>query len=264
MKTRSLWLLGLLALILVFAGCSSGGGEDYSISLADPSQLSTYSGDDTYSSNTEAKNSAATVDAEISDEIDKIQNAVSSAISAAESKTTNFSNTYPATLGGNFVVTGSSTYSYPDNYGSGTYSFRMNYNADVNNVSIDPDNSGSPYTVVDGQNAANYAVTMQVTQTSSGATINVSVQGQFGWALSVSSVDSNVKSGKYILLVNMSGGGTITVDSDGNITGATEFADAVSISGSLKIYNNSNQLIREATLTASDLATDQNVFNFYN
>ena len=264
MKTRSLWLLGLLALALVFAGCSSGGGEDYSIALADPSALPSYtmSGNPEPADNTEAKASAAAVDSAMSTELNALQTALSSAINAAATQTENYNETF-SVGGGTVTITGSGTYTYPDGGDTGTYSARMNYTADVNGVTLDTDGNTSRDTTVNGQSAANYLISMTVTQSGSGYRIDVSVQGQFGWALSVSSSEPNVSRGKYVLLINIGGSGSVTTDANGNITSTSDFSNAISVSGTLRVYNNSNTLIRETTLSDSDLSSDEALFSFY-
>jgi hypothetical protein len=92
--------------------------------------------------------------------------------------------------------------------------------------------------------------------------MTIGVTGQFGWALSVSSDETGVNSGKYILLVNMSGSGTVSWDQSGNYD-ASQAASSVSISGSLRVYDNNDNLVQETALTAADLDSDDGAFSIF-
>ena len=84
--------------------------------------------------------------------------------------------------------------------------------------------------------------------------MSFSIEGESGQALSVSSNEVGVYSGKYVLRVILSGGGTLTFDSQGNVSG--DFLDEISINGTLTVYNNADEQIFQTTLTAAELGID--------
>ena len=268
MHTKRLFLLTVVTVGVVLAGCSSDGGDDArTVTLPGADQLESYTG--TQPSNaTEAQTTATAISGDLSSSIDTAQSqmsaAVAQAIQAAATQTETFSGTYnvPSPGSGSITISGTETVTTPDdqNATSGTFSYSTNYTANIDTVTLDADNNASYDTTIDGDSTENlgFTVTYQ-TNTDGSGSMTVRVTGEFGSALSVSSNESGVYSGKYILRVSMSGGGTITYDSDFNFSGS--ITDELSISGTLTVYDNDNQQIVQTTLNPEQVGIDNDFFS---
>lgn len=266
MKRKQILLLVTLSLLLVLAGCSSdtdSDGPSYAVALPDASSLDDYSGTQSEpASGTEAKASAAKVDAAVSSAVNNIQAAVASTIEAAATETAQINETLNVG-GGTITITGSETYSYPDDSSStsGTISYAINYDGDVQGVSVDADTTTAGESTVNGDIASNYTATINYSQTSeTSVTLSISIVGQIGWALSVSSNEAGVGSGKYVLLINVSGSDTVTFD---ETTSSTNLEDDITISGVVRVYDNSNELLFEENLTQEEIESTDSLFDFY-
>jgi hypothetical protein len=257
-------LLVSLALLLVLAGCSSDSeGPSYSVALPDASSLGEYSGSESEpTSGTEAKASATKVDAALNSEINNIGAAIASTIEAAATESEQI-NEVLEVGGGTITVTGTETYTYPDdpNATSGTITFATNYDGDVEGVSVDADTSNPETSTVNGTIGSNYTASISYQETGqSSGTLSISIVGQIGWALSISSDEPGVGSGKYILLINVNGSDTVTFDETNS---STNLEDNITISGVVRVYNNSNELLFEENLTQEEIASTNSLFDFY-
>ncbi len=264
MKRYLLTTIAILAVALLFAGCSSsGGGDDDGTRVNKPtsSALSSYEGT-TPATDDEAKTlfSNAVNAATLAIESDTSA-AASGELSASATDT--FNETFSGTIDGNpsgtidlaGSVTGSFTEQYPTNYPTnqeGDYLFDVTmdlvFGADFNSFAFN--DNGTDY-VLDGILEVNSDINwnLQATVTSSSATGSYNYDYGFGlvYALTVDDT-TNGQGGKFVLYVNEA-----FADS-GDLSDAQSF-DAVnpSFDATLELYNNNDELVTTITLTQSEV-----------
>ncbi|MCG8479989.1 MAG: hypothetical protein MI724_12895 [Spirochaetales bacterium] len=255
----------------VLVGCSNDdGGDGRTVNLPSAGDLTDYTGTEP-STAAEAQSTVSEVQGDIENVIEDAQldvavsAAISGAVQAAATQTETFSGTYtvPSPSGGTITVTGTESFTLPDdpNATSGTFSFSSNYVAEIDSLLVDADGDNTYGTSMTGSSADNSAVTTTIQSNADGSgSISFSVAGESGWSLSVSSTETNVFAGKHILRTTWSGSGSVTLDSELNPSG--DIIDELSINGTLSVYNNADELILQTTLTAADLGIDNSDFLF--
>ncbi len=272
MKRKHLFVLLVVIVGVALVGCSSDGDSDSgTVNLPSAGELTDYTGTEP-STDAEAQTTVSEVQGDLESVIDAAQlgtavsAAISGAVQAAATETETFSGTYevPAPSGGTITITGTESFTFPDdpNATSGTVVLASNYVAEIDSFLVDADNDNNYDTTMNGSSADNYAITavVQFNADSSGSA-TISVAGENGWAISVSSTEPNVFAGKYILRITWSGSTAVTIDAEGNAS--SDLAAELSISGTLSVYDNADELIIQTTLTAADLGIDENDLIFF-
>lgn len=261
---RYIWpMIGILAVALVFSGCSSNGGGDEGgsrVNKPTSSELSSYEGS-TPTSDAEAKAlfagavEAATVSIESGASASVVPSGRLSP-SATETVDETFSGTINGDPSGTIdlegVVTGSYTEEYPEGGSQeGDYLFDvtmdLDFGADFNEFAFTEDSTDY---VLDGLLEVNSDIDWNIdaTVTSDSITGSYSYDYGFGlvYALTVDDI-TNGQGGKFILYVDEGFGDSGDLSNDQALESVNPTFDAT-----LELYDNNDELVRTVTLTRSE------------